>query len=159
MHGTHRKPEASDLRLAVDLMRAGLPAQFVGNITGVHTAPLMDLARLNVRARTEYVAPPSARPQRERLTFTPVVPPKRSRAEEVIAEVAEKHGLTVADLRGPQRSREYAWPRQEAMYRLFRVLGLSSTVTGRMLGGRDHTTVLSGSEAHEKRQSRLAVVE
>lgn len=73
-------------------------------------------------------------------------PPKR-----IIAEVAEKHGLTLADLIGPRRHRYVAHARQEAMWALRQRTTLSTTSIGMFLGGRDHTTVMWGLRRHEER--------
>lgn len=158
MYGTSRRVETDDRMLAVNLLRKGLPAQFVTRVTGVQTSSLMALARLSPRRRTGYE--PSVVAQRrvphEPLRFVPPVVPGRSPADEVLAQVADKHGLTVSDLRSKRVTRAYAWPRQEAMYRLHKELGLSSTVTGRILGGRDHTTVMYGAAKHASRMGEGA---
>lgn len=68
----------------------------------------------------------------------------------IVRAVARYHDLTVADLRGPGKARAVAWPRQEAMF-LAREAGFALTVIGRELGGRDHTTIISGCRAVEGR--------
>ena len=66
-------------------------------------------------------------------------------SRQIIAETAEKHRMTVADLLGDCRQRRIAWPRQEAMFRMFvECLHLSLPQIGTALGGRDHTTVIHG---------------
>ena len=73
-------------------------------------------------------------------------------AADIIRETAEKHGLSVAQIIGHCRRREYAWPRQEAMYRIFTECPhLSYPEIARRLGGRDHTTVLGGVRRHCER--------
>lgn len=71
--------------------------------------------------------------------------------EQVLREVADKHGLSVAELRGSCRMRGVAWPRQEVMYRAYRETRLSLPQIGSRLGDRDHTTVLYGIKAHAGR--------
>lgn len=66
----------------------------------------------------------------------------------IIAEVARKHGLKVADLKGPRRNRPYVRARQEAMYRCYRETDNSLPAIGRAFGNRDHTTVLHGIRRH-----------
>lgn len=158
MYGTSRKPDGNDRALTVNLLEAGLPAQFVTKVTGVNASSLMRLANLSPRNRTGYEPParPERRPERQPLRFTAPVVPGRTRADDILCEVAAKHGLTVSDLRSKRVTRPYAWPRQEAMYRLHKELGLSSTVTGRLLGGRDHTTVMYGAAKHASRMSEGA---
>lgn len=41
--------------------------------------------------------------------------PPRQRMADIIARVAEKHGVSISDIKGPSRLRMYAHPRQEAM--------------------------------------------
>ena len=151
MHGTFRKPDGGDRALVVNLLTSGLPAQFVTQVTGVHASSLMALADLSPRRRTAYEAPPPAPTQHQPLRFGAPMERPRTRADQVLDEVAAKHGLTVADLKAKRATRDYSWPRQEAMYRLHKELGISSTVTGRILGGRDHTTVMHGARRHAER--------
>jgi hypothetical protein len=74
-------------------------------------------------------------------------------SRQIIAETAEKHRITVADLVGRCQQRWAAWPRQEAMFRMFvECRHLSLPQIGRALGDRDHTTVIHGIERHAKRQ-------
>lgn len=63
-------------------------------------------------------------------------------AEEVVRKVAEAFGLTVERMRGRERSREVALPRQIAMYLLREEANVSLPQIGDVLGGRDHTTVM-----------------
>jgi chromosomal replication initiation ATPase DnaA len=72
-------------------------------------------------------------------------------AERIVAEVAERHGLTAADLKGPSRLKHISHPRQEAMAALYITGRYSLPGIGRFLGGRDHTTVLVGIRKHEAR--------
>ena len=71
-------------------------------------------------------------------------------SEEIIYRVAREHGIGPRDLRGPGRHRAVAWPRQQAMCEL-RAQGLSLPLIGRILGHRDHTTVIHGIRAHQRR--------
>ena len=70
---------------------------------------------------------------------------------DVLAWVAEKHGLTVKELKGPGRHRYVVHPRQEAMWIMVRVHGYSATAAGGFIGGRDHSTVAHACKAYEKR--------
>lgn len=70
----------------------------------------------------------------------------------VLAEVAKRHRMSVADMQSLSRKRDVSWPRQEAMYEIFvQCPHLSLPAIGRMLGGMDHTTVLHGVRVHCKR--------
>lgn len=82
--------------------------------------------------------------------------PKNRPGMAVIAQsVAEKHGLRLKDLIGDERSRTYSRPRQEAYYAIYQTGAYSLPQIGRFFGGRDHTTVLFGIRAHEKRMAAL----
>ena len=64
----------------------------------------------------------------------------------IISAVAEHYNVTVADLQSKKRSKEYALPRQIAMYLIREMTTLSTTAIGRELGDRDHTTVMHGCD-------------
>jgi hypothetical protein len=68
----------------------------------------------------------------------------------IVAGVATRHEVTVAQLKGDDRRREYAWARQEAMAAMH-AAGFSDTQIGRYLGGRDRSTVSHGRSAHYAR--------
>lgn len=70
---------------------------------------------------------------------------------QIVREVAEKHRVSVADLRGQSRKRSIAWARQEAMCRLYRETAWSLPRIGQYFGGRDHTTARYGVLAYEAR--------
>lgn len=70
---------------------------------------------------------------------------------QIVAQVAEKHGLSIGDLRGRSRKPRIAWARQEAMSRLYKETAWSLPHIGQYLGGRDHTTVLFGIRSYEAR--------
>lgn len=72
-------------------------------------------------------------------------------AAEIIAEVADRNGLTVAELKAHTRARRITGPRQEAMYELRRRTTLSLVQIARRLGLKDHATVLYGIQVHERR--------
>jgi hypothetical protein len=69
----------------------------------------------------------------------------------IATEVAIQHGFTLADLKSPRRNRKVVRARHEAFWRCFKETEQSLPAIGRALGGKDHTTVLHGIRAHEKR--------
>jgi hypothetical protein len=71
-------------------------------------------------------------------------------AQTVLREVSEKHGLTVRQIQSVVRLKPYVLARQEASYRLNTELGFSLAQVGRMLGKRDHTTVLNAIQMYRK---------
>lgn len=72
-------------------------------------------------------------------------------ARQIAAEIAQRNGLTVDDLKGPSRRREVAWARQEAMAAVYAQCNVSLPWVGRFFGGRDHTTVLHAIRRVEER--------
>lgn len=69
----------------------------------------------------------------------------RIRAKDVAETIAKRHRLTLADITGPCRRRSVARPRQIAMYAIRKLCPhMSLPMIGRVLGHRDHTTVLHG---------------
>lgn len=73
------------------------------------------------------------------------------RMADVLAEVAASHRISVRELLGRGRHKHVAWPRQEAMWRIRQTGRYSLPQIGAFLGGRDHTTILKGIRAHERR--------
>ena len=70
----------------------------------------------------------------------------------IIANVAERYGLTPDDLTGPdRRTRDVAYARHEAMAAIREARRLSLFQIGRIFSGRDHSTVLSGIQRHHAR--------
>ena len=66
--------------------------------------------------------------------------------EEIVQQVADTFGLSIERLKGRERTREVALPRQIAMYLLREEANVSLPQIGETLGGRDHTTVMYGCE-------------
>jgi chromosomal replication initiator protein len=64
----------------------------------------------------------------------------------VVDLVARKFNLTVEKLLGRDRTKEVAHPRQIAMYLLREEAKISFPQIGEVLGGRDHSTVMSAIE-------------
>jgi len=76
----------------------------------------------------------------------------RKTASNVLAEVAARHKLTVADLIGPSRAVRYSHPRQEAYFEIYvQCPHMSFPAIARMMGGRDHTSCLHGVRRHCQR--------
>lgn len=77
--------------------------------------------------------------------------PKGPTMAQITAEVAVRYGITVGQLKGPRGPQSVAVPRQEAMWTMHEVGRFSHAQIGRFLGGRDHSTVVHGVQAHERR--------
>lgn len=77
---------------------------------------------------------------------------------EILDDVSMMYGVSVADLRGPARTKGIAHARQHAMYLMAQQPHLSLPQIGRYLN-RDHTTILHGVRAHKARAEAAALVE
>ncbi|KJZ21130.1 chromosomal replication initiator protein DnaA [Loktanella sp. S4079] len=64
--------------------------------------------------------------------------------EEIQRKVSEHYNIRLSDMIGPKRVRNYARPRQVAMYLAKTMTSRSLPEIGRRFGGRDHTTVMHG---------------
>ena len=70
---------------------------------------------------------------------------------EAIKKAVCKHwGIKIADIESSKRKREYAFPRQVAMYLCREMTDLSLPQIGKYFGGRDHTTVMHAYDKIEK---------
>jgi chromosomal replication initiator protein len=65
--------------------------------------------------------------------------------QRIFEQVAVFYALSVGDLMAKNRTKKVALARQIAMYLLIYELELSPTQVGRLLGGRDHSTVIHGA--------------
>ena len=82
-----------------------------------------------------------------------VIPTPRDITRVILKEVADKHGVTVADLLSPTRKARIAHARQEAFYRVRIERGYSLPRTARVFGNFDHTNLIHGIRAHAKRMA------
>jgi chromosomal replication initiation ATPase DnaA len=76
------------------------------------------------------------------------LPPRQSTL--ILQDVADRHGVTVDDIKSPLRIKRVVIARQEAYY-LLREAGYSFPQVGRFCGGRDHSTVVHGVGMHENK--------
>jgi len=80
--------------------------------------------------------------------------------EEIQRKVAEHYNIRITDMVGPKRVRNFARPRQVAMYLSKKMTSRSLPEIGRRFGGRDHTTVMHGvRRIEELRQSDGQIAE
>ena len=73
--------------------------------------------------------------------------------EFIIDTVADHFDITPSDIVGSKRSSKIVFPRQIAMYLCREMLDAPLTGIGKMMGDRDHTTVMHGIEKIEKEMS------
>jgi hypothetical protein len=76
--------------------------------------------------------------------------PAETPARKILMEVADKHKMPVAAFRSQNRTMPFVNLRHEACYRLSTELGFSLMQIGRLMGNRDHTTVLNAIRRHKK---------
>lgn len=77
--------------------------------------------------------------------------PVRYTMASILDQIAEQYGVSVADLRGPDRTKAISTARQHAMWLMAQQPHLSLPQIGRYLNGRDHTTILHGIRQHQAR--------
>lgn len=70
--------------------------------------------------------------------------------EEIQRRVSEHYNIRLSELIGPKRLRNFARPRQIAMYLCKQLTSRSLPEIGRRFGGRDHTTVMHGVKRIEE---------
>ena len=76
---------------------------------------------------------------------------KKTVTLDLIIEVVSEHfNTSTAEIYSDNRSRNIAYPRQIAMYLCRKLTSLSLTEIGKMMGNRDHSTVLHGCNKVEK---------
>ena len=82
-----------------------------------------------------------------------IISPNQKRTitpELIINIVAEHFDLTPSDLTGNKRSSKIAYPRQIVMYLCRHMTETTLKIIGDSLGGRDHTTIMSGINKIER---------
>ena len=75
---------------------------------------------------------------------------KGSVEDVIIDEVVGTYNVTFEELQRKSRKREYAEPRQVAMYLLSKYTTMTLKSIGNMFGGRDHSTVIHAQRAVER---------
>jgi chromosomal replication initiator protein len=69
---------------------------------------------------------------------------KKASIDDIQRKVADHYHIRLADLVGPKRNREFARPRQVAMFLAKELTERSLPEIARKFGGRDHTTIMYG---------------
>lgn len=102
------------------------------------------------RRREGYKPPPKVIPIVESQPGpepTPIVRPAPL-LRDILVEVAVKHLVTVDALKGPTRTKLLYVPRAEFCYRAAAETNASYPMMGRILGGRDHTSIMHAVDRH-----------
>ena len=103
-----------------------------------------------VRARIENPVSKKCIPEPEPEIVPVMFQMPATPARIILSEVSEKHGVSIEDIQGKSRLMKYVAARQEVCYRLSTELKFSLKQIGRLLGDRDHTTVLHSIRRHKK---------
>jgi chromosomal replication initiator protein len=75
---------------------------------------------------------------------------KQITPELIIDVIAEHYNITSSDIYSVNKSRNIAYPRQVAMYLCRKLTDYSLADIGKLMGNRDHTTILHGIDKVEK---------
>lgn len=75
----------------------------------------------------------------------------RMTAAAIIRDTCTKYGVSKVDLIGQRRHVSLMVPRFEACWRMKNETTLSYPQIGKMMGGRDHTSILNAVRKHQKR--------
>ena len=78
-------------------------------------------------------------------------PRVRSPLQAIVAEIADKHAVSVADLRSPLRIHKLVRARQEGYWRARMETDASLPQIARAFGRADHTTVFYGLRTYARR--------
>jgi chromosomal replication initiator protein len=73
--------------------------------------------------------------------------------DDIVGSVCERFGISADDLNGQSRRREFVVPRQVAMYMAQKYTRMPASRIGKLVGGRDHSTVIHSCHNVEKRIS------
>ncbi|SCW61576.1 dnaA protein helix-turn-helix [Sphingobium faniae] len=79
---------------------------------------------------------------------SPALPDGRVRVRDIIDTVAWWSGVPASDIIGPNRRWSYFRPRAAVCWLAIKIGGASTTTIGRVLGDRDHSTII-----HAKRRA------
>ncbi len=148
-------PADLELRTAVLLIKSRqrdipLPIE-LARLAAEHIEGLRELEGFLVRLASEVSAqnqPPSIEMAEKLLRLPQTINgrPKIITPSEVINLISAYYGVGVQQLKGPRRTQTIAWPRQILMHLLRADLHLPFEEVGRLIGGRDHTTVMHADD-------------
>ncbi|MEY4932683.1 MAG: hypothetical protein RLZZ403_1003 [Pseudomonadota bacterium] len=105
-------------------------------------------------------APPMVRIEVRLIYRLPIGPMRtwvqstpRKHWRDILVEVSEEYGISIEAIQSGKRPTRIVAARQAACYRMRAESQMSLPQIGRVLGGRDHTTVLHGCKAHARRHN------
>ena len=144
-------PANFELRTAILLIKAkqrGVDMEMdIAQTIAAHIEGVRELQGFLVKLETEerVRGKPMIKEEVERLLELPQTGNGKMRVitpAEVINVVGSYYGVGVQQLKGERRLKTIVWPRQVLMYLLRNDLRLPLEEVGRLVGGRDHSTVL-----------------
>jgi len=71
--------------------------------------------------------------------------------DKIFTAVYQKYGISKEDIIGPKRNKEIAFARHVTVYLIRKITEISLPNIGKIMGGRDHATVMSSISAIEKK--------
>jgi chromosomal replication initiator protein len=77
--------------------------------------------------------------------------PRAASIEDIQKVVADRYGVSVAELKSPSRAARLSWPRQLAIHLVRELTGAPLQAIGEAFGGRNHATVLHACKRVEDR--------
>ncbi len=79
---------------------------------------------------------------------------EKTKMEKILDYICSETGIGRAEIKGPRKFRDLAYPRQEFCYLARTLTKRSLPQIGRVIGGRDHTTVMSAVRRVKERMDR-----
>lgn len=113
----------------------------------VQLAALFGRCRQNIASKQRQMGWRKPAP----VVETPVVPRAATPIQDIQNAVAEQFNIPVIEMTSPRRVRDYAWPRQYAMLLARSLTRQTLPAIGKRFGNRDHTTIIHGIRAAERR--------
>jgi len=125
-------------------------SQPVKALSAPEPAPKQIVPKINPFEFMECFAPINAAAN---VTFT--IPawgnPNRGKSiAMILQEVAQKYGVGVNDIKGHRRSKRLVQAKMEAYWRARNETVFSMPTIGKLMGGKDHTTILYGIRTYER---------
>lgn len=131
---------------------AGVPLVAIANMCGRAVEEIRAFATRPAE-RAPFVPPPLPKPKMARGLQNM---PKAARM--IVADVAERNGMTTDLLLSDHRYRSIAHPRQEAFAALYATRRYSLPLIGAWFG-KDHSTILHGIRAHTARAEAASIAQ
>ena len=110
--------------------------------------------RARINDRSKAFEPPHVEEKPDPVVIQFTEPTFINPSDKIIYRVAQKHGVSVADIKGHSRKQHIVYARQEAAYQLREERNLTLNQIGSLLGHKDHTTILHAIKCHEKKLAK-----